>query len=113
MLLISTTSRSTDDDTPRVLFFLAYLGGFLGILWQGLWFFVAAFHQKWPISSTSNVTVYFVLQAVFLGFMSQLGAICLVRRSGTRPKLLEEYSRINNLDCHNENDDEEQVGSAS
>jgi hypothetical protein len=61
------------------LFFL-YVGGFLGILWQGLWFFVAAIHQTWPFSSTEHVTVSFVLLTIVLGSCTHVSAACLAHK---------------------------------
>ena len=70
MILLSQQQR-TASTSSTALVFVSYLGGCVGIFWQGLWFFVVATHQKWPLPSTSHVTIVFVLLAVGLGLAVQ------------------------------------------
>jgi hypothetical protein len=81
----------TRGDAGVIMPFCLYIGGFLGLLWQGLWFFVAAIHQTWPISSTEHVTVSFVLLTIVLGCFTNVSVACLVHKQ-----------RGQNFDGHNQ-----------
>jgi len=89
----TTTSLSTINTPPQppthksqyhMVAFLSYLGTFLGLLWQGLWFMVAAMQQKWPIASTSHVTVLFILQALIVALLCQGIIMYIVRHTTAR-----------------------------
>lgn len=68
-------------DNPKLSFTL-YTAGFLGLFWQGLWFLVAAFHQRSPFASTEDVTSVFCLCAVGLFCALQVISIRLHRSKG-------------------------------
>jgi len=61
----------------RVSLFV-YVAGFVGFVWQGLWFFVAAVHQWYPVADTGEqVAVGWCISALFVVGLFQLALIVL------------------------------------
>ena len=84
-----TELRSNDSVSVSspLLPFLLYVGVMMGLVWEGLWFLVIAFHLRlYPIPSTGHATALLVLQALLLLVVCQLVAIRMVRfyRQGKR-----------------------------
>jgi hypothetical protein len=66
-----TLSKNERSAPTCIAPLVAYLGGFLGFIHQGLWFLIIALHQKYPIGNPEYVTIFFCLLTLLVALFGQ------------------------------------------
>lgn len=92
LAIVASLMGTTEKANNPGLAFALYVSGFLGIFWQGIWFMIAAYHQKHPLSSSEKVTAIFCVSGVGLLCTLQLVSVCLC--NAHRGESFEQYQLI-------------------
>lgn len=88
---------------------LPFVGGFLFMLWQGLWLFAAAYNIRHvPHFDLEEMTSYFILEGVALGLCVLVVSICWHRKCASHGLVKDDaYARVHLSQVDDDDDDDD------